>query len=213
MQGVDESAPYPAAYLAHYPRTKAEAERRVRSAADAALKTIALRPHLIWGPGDNHLVPRIIARARRLRRVGSGDNLVDTTYIDNAADAHLLAADRLRARPELSGRVYFISQGEPIPLWDMVDAILNAAGLPPVRRSISPRAALLVGTVLEAVYRGFGITAEPPMTRFVAKELATAHWFDIGAARRDLGYRPRVGTEQGLRQLAVWLRESEIPRG
>jgi len=213
MEGIDESVPYPDRYLAHYPRTKAEAERRVRSAADSHLKTITLRPHLIWGPGDNHLVPRIIARARHLRRVGPGDNRVDTVYIDNAADAHLLAAESIRAHPGLSGRVYFISQGEPIPLWDMIDAILNAAELPPVQRSISPRAAQALGAVLETVYRGLGIDAEPPMTRFVAKELATSHWFNIDAARRDLGYAPKVSTEEGLQRLAAWLRTTRIPEG
>lgn len=213
MEGIDESAPYPKRYLAHYPRTKAEAERRVRAAADAGLKTISLRPHLIWGPGDNHLAPRIIARARRLRRVGRGRNRVDTIYIDNAAEAHVRAAEALRAKPELSGRVYFISQGAPVPLWDMVDAILEAAGLPPVRRSISPRTALAVGAVLEFVYRGLGIRAEPPMTRFVAKELATAHWFDITAARRDFGYTPMVSTAEGLQRLAAWLRTSRTAAG
>lgn len=208
MEGIDESAPYPARYLTHYPRTKAQAERMVRSAADENLKTIAMRPHLIWGPGDNHLVPRIIARARRLRRVGNGRNRVDTIYIDNAADAHLLAAEALRKDASLSGRVYFISQGKPIRLWEMVNAILAAGGLPPVRRSISPRTALCIGAVLEFCYRCLGIRAEPPMTRFVAKELATSHWFDISAARRDLGYAPRVSTEQGLQQLAGWLQTS-----
>lgn len=213
MEGVDESVPYPRRYLAHYPRTKAEAERLVRSAADAHLKTITLRPHLIWGPGDKHLAPRIIARARRLRRVGRGDNRVDTIYIDNAVDAHLLAAARLRENPSLSGRVYFISQGEPIPLWDMVDAILNAADLPPVQRSVSAGAALRIGAILEFIYGRLGIQTEPPMTRFVAKELATAHWFDIEAARQDLGYTPAVSIEEGLQRLAAWLRASHPPDG
>ena len=205
MEGVDESVPYPDFYTAPYPQTKAQAEREVVSASRTGLKTIVLRPHLIWGPGDNHLVPRIIGRARHLRRVGDGRNRVDTVYIDNAADAHILAAETLETRPELSGRIYFISQGEPMPLWEMIDAILDAAGLPPVRKSISLRTARRLGTALEVLYRFFRLGNEPPMTRFMAEELATSHWFDIGAARRDLGYRPVVSTAEGLIRLARWL--------
>jgi len=209
MEGVDERAPYPDHYPAHYPQTKALAEQAVRRATGPDLKTIILRPHLIWGPGDNALVPRIIARAHRLVRVGDGRNRVDTVYIDNAAEAHIQAADRLRENPLLSGKVYFISQDDPVPLWDMVDAILNAGGLPPVRRSVSKRTAWLMGLLLESVYRLLQVSAEPLMTRFVAEELATSHWFDIGAAKRDLGYRPTVGTAEGLRRLAAWLRENK----
>ncbi|MGA9538258.1 MAG: NAD-dependent epimerase/dehydratase family protein [Desulfobacterales bacterium] len=205
MEGVDESVPYPDRYPAPYPQTKAQAEREVVSASLTDLKTIVLRPHLIWGPGDNHLVPRIIGRARHLRRVGDGRNRVDTIYIDNAADAHILAAETLETRPELSGRIYFISQGEPMPLWEMIDAILEAAGLPPVRKSISLRTARRLGTAMEVLYRFLGLENEPPMTRFMAEELATSHWFDIGAARRDLGYRPVVSTAEGLLRLARWL--------
>lgn len=212
MEGVDESVPYPDRYPAPYPQTKALAERKVVTAARSGLKTIVLRPHLIWGPGDNHLVPRIIGRARHLRRVGDGRNLVDTVYIDNAADAHILAAECLEARPELSGRIYFISQGKPMPLWEMINAILDAAGLPPVRKSISLRTACRLGILMEILYRFLRRENEPPLTRFVAKELALSHWFDIGAARRDLGYQPTVSTAEGLRRLARWLENPVEPR-
>jgi len=205
MEGVDESVPYPAAYPTHYPRTKAAAEKMVRQAASDRLHTIVLRPHLIWGPGDNHLVPRIIQRARRLRQVGPGRNRVDTIYVDNAAHAHMLAAERLAASPELSGRVYFISQDDPVFLWDMVNAILAAADLPPVTRTISVEAARRIGAILEWIYRIGRLPGEPPMTRFVAEELSTAHWFNIRAAREDLGYRPIVSTAEGLRRLRQWL--------
>lgn len=205
MAGVDESAPYPARFHAPYPMTKAAAERMVRSAADETLKTVSLRPHLIWGPEDNHLVPRILARAATLRRVGDGANRVDTIYIDNAADAHLKAAEALMTRPDISGRVYFISQDAPVPLWDMVDAILSAGGLPPVRGSVSAATARRIGTVLETAYKLLRLPGEPRMTRFVAAELATSHWFDITAAKRDLGYAPIVSTEEGLDRLARWL--------
>jgi len=205
MEGVDESAPYPEKFHAPYPKTKAMAEQLVIKAADKDLMTITLRPHLIWGPKDNHLVPRIIERARRLVRVGSGKNRVDTIYIDNAAQAHVLAADRLKENPELSGKVYFISQDDPVPLWDLVDDILTAAGHPPVKRAIPRKMAWLVGALLEFAYKIFRIRGEPQMTRFLANELATAHWFDIRAARKDLGYTPTVSINEGLRRLEQWL--------
>ncbi len=210
MEGVDESVPYPAHFEAPYPATKAEAERLVLAANRPDLATVALRPHLIWGPGDNHLVPRIIARARagRLRRIGDRPNRVDSTYIDNAAEAHLLAADRLQPGAPIAGRAYFLSQGEPRPLWDLVNGILRAAHLPPVTRTVSPRTAALAGTLLEGLYRTLPLNGEPPMTRFLARELSTAHWFNIEAARRDLGYQPRVSIDEGLTRLERALNET-----
>lgn len=205
MEGVNESVRYPEHYRSHYPQTKAIAEQSVVRASEEGLKCIILRPHLIWGPRDNHLVPRIIKRAHRLRRIGDGHNLVDTVYIDNAAEAHLLAAEALKTSPELSGRIYFISQGDPIPLWDMVDAILKAGGLAPVRKSISLKKAVVIGAALESIYRILRLKGEPQLTRFVAEELASAHWFDISAARKDLNYRPSVSTTTGLKRLREWL--------
>ncbi len=205
MEGVDESVPYPEKFHAHYPKTKAMAEQLVIKAADKDLMTITLRPHLIWGPKDNHLVPRIIERARRLVRVGSGKNLVDTIYIDNAAEAHVLAADRLKENPGLSGKVYFISQDNPVPLWDMVNDILKTAGHPPVKRAIPRKIAWLMGALFEVVFKMFRIRGEPQMTRFLADELATAHWFDIRAAKKDLGYAPTVSIKEGLSRLEQWL--------
>ena len=208
MEGVNESVPYPDKYHAHYPKTKALAEQAILEATGSGLRTMILRPHLIWGPRDNHLVPRIIARAKSLVRVGTGKNLVDTIYIDNAADAHILAADKLEENPDLSGRIYFISQDEPVYLWDMVDDILKAGGLDPVKRSIPRWTAWLIGAIVEFLYNTFNIKGEPKMTRFLAEELATAHWFDISAAKKDLGYTPKVSTEEGLRRLEAWLRRT-----
>lgn len=205
MEGVDESVPYPEKFHAHYPKTKAIAEQLVIKAAGKDLMTITLRPHLIWGPKDNHLVPRIIERAGRLIRVGSGKNRVDTIYIDNAAEAHVLAADRLKENPGLSGKVYFISQDDPVPLWDLVNDILKTAGLPPVKRAIPRKTAWLMGALFEFVYKMFRIRGEPQMTRFLADELATAHWFDIRAARKDLGYAPTISIKEGLSRLEQWL--------
>jgi len=201
MAGADESAPYPASHAAHYPQTKAIAERMVLEANGPDLATVALRPHLIWGPGDPHLVPRIIARHRRLRRIGGTNPLIDSVYIDNAAAAHVLAADRLAPGSPIAARAYFITNGEPWPLWDLVNGILNAAGLPPVTRSVSRRAALVAAGLMEATWRTLRIEREPRLTRFLVHELSTAHWFDISAARRDLGYAPAVSIEAGLSRL------------
>ncbi len=209
MAGVDESIPSADHFLAAYPRTKAEAERLVLAANGPDLATIALRPHLIWGPGDNHLIPRILARGRAgsLRRIGRGDNLVDSIYIDDAANAHLLAADRVDPGSPIAGRAYFITGGEPVPLWNLIDRILAAGGLPPVRRSISPTVAYALGWLLETVHRLTGNESEPRMTRFLARELSTAHWFDISNARRDLGYVPSITISEGMRRLDESLRE------
>jgi len=210
LAGVNESIPYPSHYEADYPRTKALAEQQVLAANDAHLATVALRPHLIWGPGDNHLVPRILARGRagRLRRLGSGNPLVDSLYIDNAAEAHLLAAERLAIGSPIAGKAYFLSQGEPWPLWDLVDAILAAGALPPVRRQLPVGLAYTAGYLLEQAYRLLHLPGEPVMTRFLARELSTAHWFDISAARHDLGYAPRISICEGLQRLAVALAEN-----
>jgi len=205
MAGVNESVPYPEHYHAFYPQTKAKAERRVIKAAAEGLKTVSLRPHLIWGPGDLHFAPRILARAKKLRIVGDGTNKVDTIYIDNAADAHLQAADRLLESDDISGRVYFISQDEPINLWEMINAILHAGGKPPVTRHISQKTARRAGAFLEFIYRTLRLPGEPRMTKFLAAELGTSHWFDISAAKRDFDYKPAVSTEAGLKKLAEWL--------
>jgi nucleoside-diphosphate-sugar epimerase len=212
MEGVDESVPYPAHYHAPYPQTKALAEQAVLAAADNELRTVSLRPHLIWGPEDNHLVPRILARAESLRQVGNGNNKVDTIYIDNAAHAHVLAMEALEANPAtISGKTYFISDDDPIGLWEMVNRILAAGGKPPVKKKISPVAAYRIGSLLEWVYRTFGLAGEPRMTRFVARELATSHWFDISAAKRDLGYTAKISIDEGMQKLKVWLSRSDFP--
>jgi nucleoside-diphosphate-sugar epimerase len=203
MAGVDESVPYPRHFEAHYPRTKALAEQLVRQANDHQLATVALRPHLIWGPGDNHLLPRLVARARagQLRRIGRERKLIDTVYIDNAAEAHVLAAERLAPGSPVAGMVYFISQGEPWEIWELINRLLAAAGAPPVQRTIPTRLALLLAWGCETVHRLARRPGEPRLTRFVVKELCTSHWFDLTAARRDLGYAPAVTIAEGLRRL------------
>lgn len=211
--GADESAPYDFRWMeangAHYSRSKALAEQAVLTANNGGLRTCALRPHLIWGPRDNHLIPRLIARARagRLRRVGDGSNRVDTIYVENAAAAHLQALDALAAADSpVAGRAYFLSQDDPVNCWEWIDEILALAELPPVRKSISRRGAERVGSVLETIYRALSLSGEPPMSRFLAAQLATSHWFDISAARRDFGYAPAISTAEGMQRLRARLR-------
>ncbi|MGM0416739.1 MAG: NAD-dependent epimerase/dehydratase family protein [Thermodesulfobacteriota bacterium] len=210
IEGGDESLPYPAHFDASYPATKAIAEQDVLRANDAGLATVALRPHLIWGPGDNHLVPRIIERGRKgqLRIIGRGDNLVDCVYIDNAATAHICAAEKLAPGSDISGKAYFISQGDPRPLWEIVNAILACADVKEVKRHIPAPMAYAAGWMLEKIYTGLKIETEPRITRFVARELATAHWFDISAAQRDLGYSPHISIEEGMENLRIYLQNN-----
>lgn len=212
--GINESTPYPVTYLTEYPRTKAIAERMVLAANGPTLATVALRPHLIWGPGDNHLLPRLIDKAKsgRLRRVGDGKNVVDTTYIDNCVAAHLCALDCLQPGAACAGKAYFISNDEPMPMWDLINPMLACADVPPVTKSISASAAYRLGGVLEFLYRLTETKAEPPMTRFVARQLSTSHWYDLTAAKRDLGYQPRVTIAEGLQRLRDWL-HSRSERG
>ena len=205
--GLDESAHYPTRWLAHYPHSKALAEQHVLAANDRDLLTCSLRPHLIWGPRDRHLVPRLIERARlgQLRQVGDGKNLIDAVYVENAAAAHLLAADALD-HGRACGKAYFITNGEPVNCWQWINEILALAGLPPVQRRIPFRAAYAAGAMLEGLWTVLGRTDEPPVTRFLAAQLATSHYFDITAARRDLGYEPQVSMAEGMWRLGEWLR-------
>ncbi len=201
LVNADERVPYPTRYECPYPATKAQAERLVLQANGTdGLLTASLRPHLIYGPGDPHLFPRIIDRARKglLVQVGDGTNKVDVTYVENAADAHLLAADRLGDGSPVNGQAYFISQGAPVLLWPWINAILERLGIPVVHRKISRGVARTVGAAMEMAYTVLPLRGEPRMTRFLADQLATSHYFDIAKARTDLGYEPRIGTEDGL---------------
>ena len=209
QNGIDETAPYPTRFLCRYSASKAIAEQHVLKPPTlrGRLLTCALRPHLIWGPRDTHLIPRLLDRARhgRLRRVGNGQNRIDTVYVENAADAHLQAADALQPGSAVAGKAYFISQGEPVNCWEWIDQILALAGLPSVKKSISLNAAWRIGAVFEWLYAVAGLSSDPPMTRFLAAQLATNHWFDIGRAKRDFGYEPRISMAEGMKRMtASW---------
>jgi len=204
MENVDESAPYPSHYLSDYPKTKALAEQEVIAAnGKQGLLTVSLRPHLIWGPGDPHLVPRIIDRAKKgqLIRVGEGTNRVDIIYIDNAVEGHIRAWQALESGSPVAGQCYFLSDAEPVVLWDWINQLLASLGINPVTKSISYGLAKNLGGLLEIVYRVFGLSGEPRMTRFLAGQLATSHYFDISRARRDFNYEVMVTPEEGMKRL------------
>ncbi len=201
--GADE-VPYGEDFQAPYAATKAIAEQEVLAANGPELATVALRPRLIWGPGDNQLLPRIVERAKagRLALVGDGRNLVDSTYIDNAAQAHFDAFEHLAIGSACAGRAYFISNGEPWPMEDLVNALLRAAGAPEVHRHIPLRVAYAAGAAAEKLWPLLKRKGEPPMTRFLAEQLATTHWYSMAPAQRDFGYVPRVSMDDGLRRVA-----------
>ncbi len=204
LEGVDERTPYPQRFTSLYPETKAAAERLVLAAdGQRGLRTLSLRPHLVWGPRDTHLIPNLIALADRggLVRVGDGANRMDITYVENLADAHLLAAQALASRADAGGRAYFVSQGEPVVAWSFFGELLERMGRRPPQRSISYRRARLIGIACEAIWPLLRRRTPPPMTRFLAAQMAKSHYFDISAARNVLGYEPRISTEQGIERL------------
>ena len=207
IEGDDESLPYPVHFASVYAQTKALAERQVLAANGADLATVALRPHFIWGPGDPNLLPRVLARARagRLRLIGKVDKRIDIVQVDDAARAHVLALDKLDIGSPIAGKAYFISQDEPITHARLFGEWLAAAGLPKETRRIPVWLAQALAAAFEGVYRAFGVRSEPPLTRFIVEEFSTSHWFDIGAAKRDLGYAPQVGFEEGMRRLVQYL--------
>ena len=203
VRNVNEDEPFPEKHLSPYLTTKAAAERLVVEANSKTLATVAIRPHLIWGPGDTQLFPRLMQRrlANRLMLVGAGDSLIDCTFVDNAARAHLDAAKRLRPGSRVAGRAYFISQGDPRPVRDLINALLDVAGLPPVKKSVSLPVAYVAAWFLEVGYRMFQVANEPPATCLSVLEMGRDHYFDISAARRDLGYEPVITIEQGLERM------------
>jgi 2-alkyl-3-oxoalkanoate reductase len=209
LAGVDETATLCATAPCAYPTSKAAAERLVTEADSRNLATVSLRPHLVWGPGDKNVIPRVLRLAQqgRLKIVGDGRNRIDCTAIENVVDAHVLAERALeKSGGEIGGRAYFITNGEPVVLWDWINELLRGLGRPPITKRVPLGVAYAAGAVLEAVWRLARRRDDPPMTRFVAKELATDHWFRIDAARRDLGYVPRVSMAEGTARLLAHYR-------
>ena len=205
--GNEHNTPYATHFSAHYARSKKLAEQAVLTANSESLQCVALRPRLIWGPGDTQLLPRLVARAKagRLRFIGNGQNSMDCSYIDNVVSAHLLALQNLTSQANCAGKVYFISNREPMPIADIVNGLLAAADAPLVKKSVPFWLAYTIGMLCEAVWRILNLSSEPPMTRFLAEQLSTEHWYDCSAAERDFGYRPEITVAQGLRRVRAAL--------
>lgn len=190
---------------AFYAESKAIAEQMVLGENSERMAVVAIRPHLVWGPGDTQLVGRIVERAKagRLVMVGSGSALVDTTYLDNAVSAHVAALDALSVGARCAGRAYVVANGEPRTVHELVEGICKAAGVAFEPRHVPARVARGVGSVVERLWPRFR-DGEPPITRFVAEQLGTAHWFDPRPARDDLGWEPTVSLDEGFERLAAW---------
>lgn len=198
--GADETKPYAQHFYNYYSQTKTIAEQMVLKANDEKLCTVALRPHQIIGPDDPHLVPRLVQAAKqgRLKIVGTGKNLVDVTYIQNAVDAHILAFEKLAPQSRVAGQAYFIGQERPVVLWDFINEILARHHLPPITKKVPAGVAFNIGLFFESWYRFFKINGEPPMTRFVAMQFSRSHYFSHEKAKKDFGYEPKIYIEQAL---------------
>ncbi len=193
---------------AFYAESKAMAEQAALAANASDLAVVAIRPHLVWGPGDTQLVGRIVDRARsgRLALVGGGAALIDTTYITNAAESLVAALDRVRPGAACAGRAYVIANGEPRPIRDLVAGICAAASVPFAPRDVPLAIAKVAGSIVERTWKITRRTTEPPLTRFLAEQLGTAHWFDPRPAKHDLGWSPRITIDEGLEALAAWFK-------
>jgi len=204
IEGGGESLPIASHFASPYPETKARAEQAVLAANDGEnLLATALRPHLIWGPGDNHLLPRMIERNALGRlKLPAPEKVIDTVYIDNAAAAHVLALNNLTTSATAAGKAYFISNDEPMPNGEIIEALLKAAGYTPNIGTAPVGLAMSAARVVETVWKTLRLRSDPPVSTFLVEHLATAHWFDLTAAKRDLGYQAKVSIEEGLERLA-----------
>ena len=189
----------------YYAESKAIAERTVLNARNEHLAVVAIRPHLVWGPGDTQLVGRIVERAAsgHLAVIGTGNALVDSTYIDNAISAHIAALDALHIGSACDGKAYVISNGEPRTVNELMRSMCDAAGIPFEPRHVSLAMGIRLGSVIERLWPLMK-SSEPPLTRFVAEQLGTAHWFDQRAVQQDLGWTPQVSLDEGFQRLTQW---------
>ncbi|HUT52414.1 MAG TPA: NAD-dependent epimerase/dehydratase family protein [bacterium] len=203
---ADESLPYPKKFMSHYCETKAISEQHALAANGPDLETVALRPHAIWGPRDKNLWPRIISRARagKMVQVGDGLNEITGLYVENGADALILAAKA--PAEKAAGKVYFINDGVPVKLWEFVRRVLSALNIPGPKRQISYRTAYVMGAIQEFLWSALHLKGEPTITRYTASELARHHTYSIARARSDLGYNPRIGLEEGLEKTIAWFK-------
>jgi nucleoside-diphosphate-sugar epimerase len=209
--GVDESVPYPDSHDAAYPATKAIAEQAVLAADGEQLSTTALRPHLIWGPGDTHSLPTTVKKARtgRLRWPGEPQK-VDTCYIDNCVHAHLLAADQLEPGADCAGKAYFITQDEPVSALKFANDLLATAGVDPIDKTVPLGIAKLGAAVIDVTWKTLRLKSEPPIHSYQVNMMSKPHWYDISAAKEDLGYVPLVSYDEGMKRLEEWVKENPL---
>jgi nucleoside-diphosphate-sugar epimerase len=202
IEGSDESLSYPVRPVSYYTATKALAEKIILKADSSILRTLSLRPHLVYGTGDNHLLPEIISKAANgtLRRIGKCRNFVDVSYIDNVVAAHINAARVIMENPEVSGKAFFITNGEPVLLWDFIDMILQASGLEPLKKRVPVWTAIMISQMSEVFHKIFANDQEK-LTPFIVSELTRSHWFDISKARRLLNYNPEISNLEGLKRM------------
>ncbi len=200
--GAGASPAEPLSTRGHYATSKAIAEAEALTASSDSMPVVAIRPHLVWGPGDTQLVGRIVDRARngRLPLIGSGLALIDSTYVDNAADALVAAADRAQ---ELGGNAYVVANGEPRTVHELVARIVASAGIKWSPRHVPAMAAISGGAAIERIWERTGREDDPPMTSFLAEQLSTAHWFDQRQTRLALGWTPSVSLAEGFDRLAA----------
>jgi nucleoside-diphosphate-sugar epimerase len=202
VSGGDESLPIATRFTAPYPESKAEAEKMVMAANSKSLRSTALRPHLIWGPGDPHILPRLASKARRGTIALPGpDKIIDTIFVENAALAHVKALQELQASGRCAGKAYFVTNNEPLPQGEIIQRLLAAIGIDVRIRSIPAGVARTAGALCEAAWKTFRLKSEPPVTRFSVEQLATSHWFDTRAAKRDFAYVPTISISEGLERL------------
>lgn len=209
LVGAGADAADPGRARGPYSRSKAMAEQLALAAHGDGLAVVAVRPHLVWGPGDTQLVERIVARGRsgRLALVGSGSSLIDTTYIDNATDALVAALDRA---PAVGGAAYVVTNGQPRPVAEILGAICRAAAVPGPRGRVPYALAWTAGAVVDTWWKWRGLQDDPPVTRFLAEQLATAHWFDQRRTREALGWSPSVSLAEGFERLTRWYADGPV---
>ena len=215
LKGVDETQPFPKRYYAHYPRSKAQAEQLVlASNGNNGLSTCALRPHLIWGPHDPHILPMIITRTKRnkLIQIGDGKNKISVSYVENVAHAHLQAADALESDSPLAGQAYFIADDTPVLMWSWINDLLSELNIPKVDRQLSYRNAYRLATFLEFTHRLCPFLGAPSLTRFLVANFAKSHYFTLDKARTDFAYQNIVAPSEAMQKTLSTMVKSRANR-
>jgi nucleoside-diphosphate-sugar epimerase len=200
---ADETTPYPENFLTAYAETKMLAEKKVLEANDKNFWSVSLRPHLVFGPGDLNLIPRLLISRKKnqLKIIGDGKNKVDVIYVENAAKAHVQALGKLESNPQIRGQAYFIGQG-PVVLWDFINLILKHNGLPAVEKKVPLAIAYFIGTMIEFFLFITGKhDVHPPMSRYIALQLGKSHYFSHAKAERDLDFRPTISIAEAIAKL------------